>query len=56
MKKENTYKKKKVVLIHRMKGKINTYQECLVENPDGRREYLTGAEWDELDLKQSKRG
>lgn len=35
-------------LVSRMTGKVNTYMECLVEHPCGKREYMTGKEFDNL--------
>lgn len=38
----------KPILISRMTGKIKTQMECLVEFPNGVREYMTGREFDNL--------
>ena len=35
-------------LITRQVGKVNTHMECLIEHQDGRREYVSGKEFEEL--------
>lgn len=35
-------------LITRQTGKVNTYTECLIEHHDGRREYVSGKEYEQL--------
>ncbi len=37
-------KEPKFKVLAKMTGRINSYMECLIEHPDGRREYVSAKE------------